>query len=401
MDQPTILCLNGGSSSIRFSVYRLAGKLEKHLHGKVAGVGVGQPVLRYSDTDNEFHEEPWPAPSHLGSAVDLLAQWLDKRGILPTISAVGHRVVHGMSHTEPELITESLLNELRSLQWLDPNHIPSEIQLIEAMRRRLPDRPHVACFDTAFHRDLPAVARAFAIPRRFLAQGVRRYGFHGLSYAYLVEELARVAGAEAAAERIVLAHLGNGASLTAVRAGKSIDTSMGFTPAGGIPMSSRSGDLDPGVLSYLQRTERLTNEAFDRLVNHESGLLGISETSSDMSQLLVSEATDARAAEAVALFCYQVKKCVGGYAATLGGLDTLVFSGGIGERAALVRARVCEGLAFLGIELDTAANDVNAAIISRNGARVTVRVIPTDEERMIARYVCRALQLPVSDEVHI
>jgi acetate kinase len=233
------------------------------------------------------------------------------------------------------------------------------------------------------------VAKLLPIPRRFDAKGIQRYGFHGLSYAYLMEELARLGDPAATKGRVILAHLGNGASLAAVRDGKSMDTSMGFTPTAGLVMSTRSGDLDPGLAPYLARTEKMTTQQFYKMVNHESGLLGVSETSSDMRDLLDHEKGDVRAAEAVALFCYQAKKWIGSFAAVLGGLDTLVFAGGIGENAAFVRSRICEGLNFLGIELDESRNAQAAPAISVTGGRVTVRVIRTDEELMIARSVLR------------
>ena len=237
------------------------------------------------------------------------------------------------------------------------------------------------------------------IPRRYEEQGVRRYGFHGLSYAYLMEELERLGGEGTARGRIVLAHLGNGASLAAVRDGKSIDTSMGFTPAAGLPMSTRSGDLDPGLAWYLARTAGMDAGEFNRMTNFQSGLLGVSETSSDMRDLLECEPHDVRAAEAVALFCYQAKKWIGAFAAALDGLDTLVFAGGIGENAAPVRARICEGLGFLGIELDERRNAAHAGLISATGGRVAVQVIRTDEELMIAKTVCRVLGLGSHREV--
>jgi acetate kinase len=245
----------------------------------------------------------------------------------------------------------------------------------------------VACFDTAFHRTMPRVARLLPIPRRYDAKGVQRYGFHGLSYAYLMEELARLGDPAATAGRVILAHLGNGASMAAVRDGKSIDTSMGFTPTAGLVMSARSGDLDPGLAPYLGRTERMTTKQFYEMVNHQSGLLGVSETSSDMRDLLAQEAHDIRAAEAVALFCYQAKKWIGAFAAALGGLDTLVFAGGIGENAPSVRARICDGLGFLGVELNESRNVESAGMISTDAGAVTVRVIRTDEDLMIARSV--------------
>jgi acetate kinase len=256
---------------------------------------------------------------------------------------------------------------------------------------RHPALPQVACFDTAFHGTMPRVARTLPIPRRLEAKGVRRYGFHGLSYSFLMEELRRVAGARASRGRVILAHLGNGASMAAVRKGGSIDTTMGFTPAAGLVMSTRSGDLDPGIVGFLARTEGMTAPEFQKMVNRDSGLLGVSGTSSDMRDLLGRESRDIRAAEAVALFCYQARKWIGAYAAALGGLDTLVFSGGIGENSPAVRARICRGLGFLGVALDARRNAANAPVISRPAGRVAVRVIRTDEELMIARSVMRTL----------
>ena len=320
--------------------------------------------------------------------------WIEQRIGRDALTAVGHRVVHGgPKYCEPALITKEMVEELRQLKPFDPEHLPEEIQLTEAFHHRFPDLPQVACFDTAFHHDLPRVARLLPIPRRYEAQGVRRYGFHGLSYAFLMEELARLAGAEAAQGRVILAHLGNGASLAAVHHGKPVDTSMSFTPTAGVPMSTRSGDLDPGLVWYLARTEQIGAKQFNEMVNFQSGLLGVSETSSDMRDLLDHETQDVRAAEAVALFCYQVEKWIGAFAAALGGLDTLVFAGGIGENAPAVRARICDGLAFLGLELDEKHNAANAGVISAAASRVSVRVIRTDEELMIAKTVCRVLGL--------
>ena len=286
-----------------------------------------------------------------------------------------------------------MVEELRRLSPFDPDHMPEEILLTEAFHRRFPDLPQVACFDTAFHHDMPRVAQLLPIPRRYEAQGVRRYGFHGLSYAFLMEELARFGDPAATTGRVILAHLGNGASLAAVRNGKSVDTSMCFTPTAGVPMSTRSGDLDPGLVWYLMRTENMSAKQFNEMVNFHSGLLGVSETSSDMRDLLDREAQDERAAEAVALFCYQVKKWIGAFTAALGGLDTLVFAGGIGENAPTVRARICDGLGFLGIELEAKRNAANEGVISVAASRAEVRVIRTDEERMIAKTVCRLLGL--------
>jgi len=259
--------------------------------------------------------------------------------------------------------------------------------------KRYPKMPQVACFDTTFHSNMPRVAKLLPIPRRFDAMGIQRYGFHGLSYAYLIEELARVAGEKTAQGRIILAHLGSGASLAAVHEGKSIDTSMGFTPAGGITMGTRPGDLDPGVAWYIMKSENLTPKQFNKLINHDSGLLGISETSSDMRDLLAKENEDVRAAEAVELFCYQVKKWIGSFAAALGGLDMLVFAGGIGENCPVIRSRICEGLGFLGIELEEKQNIANAPVISTANGKTTVRVIRTDEEWVIAKTASQILKL--------
>jgi acetate kinase len=277
------------------------------------------------------------------------------------------------------------LSELKSIIPFDPEHMPREIELIEALQRRHGQLPQIVCFDTAFHRTMPRVATQLPIPRRYEAKGIRRYGFHGLSYTFLMGELARLGDPAAARGRVILAHLGSGASLAAVRDGRCIDTSMGFTPTAGLVMGTRSGDLDPGLASYLALTDAMSPARFETMVNHESGLLGVSETSADVRDLLERESSDPRAAEALALFCYQAKKWIGSFAAALGGVDTLVFAGGIGENAALVRKRICEGLNFLGIEIDDDANGRHAPCISAGiGSSVTVRVIRTDEESVIA-----------------
>jgi acetate kinase len=388
---PSILTINGGSSSIKFALYQTDELLKRWLYGKVDRIGLAGTNLTFNDlTQNQQGSRVIKASDHR-SAANVLIDWLEERIGFASVKAVGHRVVHGMKYTEPERITQELLDELHRISPYDPDHLPRELELIETFRQHHPKLPQVACFDTAFHRTMPRVAQLLPIPRRFEAMGVQRYGFHGLSYAYLVEELARIAGTKAAQGRLILAHLGNGASLAAVRDGQSIDTSMGFTPAAGIPMGTRPGDLDPGVAWFMMLTENLTLKQFNNLINHESGLLGVSETSSDMRDLLEHEAGDVRAAEAVALFCYQVKKWVGAFAAALGGLDTLVFAGGIGENAPIVRARICDGLGFLGIELEEKRNMANAGVISAETSRVPVRIIHTDEEWMIATTVCHVL----------
>ena len=390
-----ILTINGGSSSIKLALFEVGDPPRRILEGGIEGIRLPAGILRVKGARPSDSVSRSVTATDYTAAVSALMDWIEeRRGRDDVLTAVGHRVVHGgPQYSAPERVTADVIEELRRLSPFDPDHLPEEILLIEAFQRRFPGLPQVACFDTAFHRDLPRVARLLPIPRRYEAQGVRRYGFHGLSYAFLMGELARLAGSEATRGRVVLAHLGNGASLTAVRGGKSVDTSMSFTPTAGVPMSTRSGDLDPGLSWYLSRTEGLDAKAFSEMVNRESGLLGVSETSSDMRDLLKREEQDVRAAEAVALFCYQVKKWIGAFAAALGGLDTLVFAGGIGENAPAVRARTCDGLGFLGIELDDGRNAANEGVVSSAASRVVVRVIPTDEERVIAEAVCKVLTL--------
>ncbi len=386
-----ILVLNGGSSSIKFAVYEPGEVPQCRLHGHLDRIGLLGTQLTVSEGPDA---SPTTCPANAAdpaAAAGFLLDWLDQHAVFATLAAVGHRVVHGgPAHQAPELVTPALLADLRQLMAFDPDHLPGEIALMEALHARQPQLPQVACFDTAFHQHMPRLAQLLPLPRRFAAHGLRRYGFHGISYAYLLEELGRQAG-PAARGRVILAHLGSGASLAAVLDGQSQDTSMGFTPAAGLVMGTRPGDLDPGVAAYLLQAEHLTPKQFNHLINHESGLLGVSETSSDMRDLLAAQATDERAADAVALFCYQARKWVGAYAAVLGGLDTLVFSGGVGEHAAEVRARICAGLGFLGLELDAARNATHAAVISSAASRVTVRIIPTNEERMIAQLVHQLL----------
>lgn len=391
---PRILTINGGSSSIKFALFEAADSLRRILGGGIERIGLPEATMRVKGLKKaDNFSRPVTAPDHT-AAVGALMDWIEQRSGRDTLTAVGHRVVHGgPKYSKPQRITAEMVEELHRLSPFDPEHLPEEILLTEALYRRFPDLPQVACFDTAFHHDLPRVARLLPIPRRYEAQGVRRYGFHGLSYAFLVEELARLAGTKAAQGRVILAHLGNGASLAAVREGKSVDTSMSFTPTAGVPMSTRSGDLDPGLLWYLARTQGLDAKGVNEMVTFQSGLLGVSETSSDMRDLLDRETQDVRAAEAVAMFCYQIKKWIGAFAAALGGLDTLVFAGGIGENAPTIRARVCDGLGFLGIELEEERNAANEGLISAAASQVAVRVISTDEELMIARSVCRVLTL--------
>jgi acetate kinase len=387
-----VVTVNAGSSSIKFALFRGDASLDRVLSGKIERIGLPGTELTVADIVSQQSEHTRVHASDHAGCLEPVMEVLERKGYLSAIQAVGHRVVHGGDrYSQPARVTPEVLAELRRLSPYDPEHLPAEISLIEAISRFHPAWPQVACFDTAFHRDMPRVARLLPIPRRYDAQGVHRYGFHGLSYAYLMAELHRLGGRREANGRVVLAHLGNGASLAAVRGGRSMDTTMGFTPTAGVPMSTRSGDLDPGIVAYLARTEGMSADEFRVMVNTRSGLLGVSEISSDLRGLLEQETSDVRAAEAIALFCYQVKKTIGAFAAALGGLDTVVFAGGIGENSAVVRARVCDGLDFLGIDLDAARNSAHEPVITQEGSRVTVRVIRTDEELQIASSVLRVL----------
>jgi acetate kinase len=388
--RPHVLALNAGSSSIKFALYECGSWNAPVLRGKLDQRGAEKATLSWSQAGDPSEQKAVSVPNH-GLTAHLL-DWLDDRTELSLVGGIGHRIVHGLAHAEPARVTPELLQELQQSIPYAPDHLPRELELIDAVAVRYRHVPQATCFDTAFHHNLVPAARILPIPRRYFAKGVRRYGFHGLSYAFLLEELNRVAGPSAALGRVILAHLGNGASMAAVREGRCLDTSMGFTPAAGLTMSTRTGDLDPGLISFLARTEQMTIAQFDRLVNHESGLLGVSEISSDMRELLARETEDG-AAEAIALFCYQARKWVGAFAAALGGLDTLVFAAGIGEHSAPVRARICEDLDFLGIDVDAARNAAHAPLISTDGSRVTVRVMPTNEELMIARSTSHLLEL--------
>ncbi len=381
-----VLTLNAGSSSIKFAIYDLAFLVTPLLSGQIERMG-------FSDTSFTAQRPSGKALSMEAisgdgpALIQALLGWLEAQPEFADVSAVGHRIVFGQQHTESVVVTEELLAELQGYALNDPEHLPKALDLISALGQRHPDIRQVACFDTAFHSSMPRVARMLPIPRRFEQKAVQRYGYHGISFAYLMEELAKLGDPAAKNGRVILAHLGSGASLAAVRNGKSIDTSMSFTPAAGLMMGTRSGDLDPGLITHLLRTEHLSANQWNALVTRESGLLGVSETSSDMRDLISRATTDERAAEAIALFCYQAKKWIGGYAAALGGVDTLVFAGGIGEHCPSIRANICEGLEFLGIRLDPSLNAASEKIISDGEMQSMVRVMHTDEELMMAREV--------------
>lgn len=387
-----VLALNAGSSSLKFAVYALERPLRLLSSGTVERIGLPGAKFRLVQAKGPPSNQPIRVSDHK-DAVRLILEHIRTAGLLPRLEAVGHRVLTGGNkYFAPHRIDRRLTSALQRLKPLGPEHLPAQLAVILAAKRALPRLPQVACFDTAFHRHLPWAARALPLPRRYLAAGVRRYGFHGLSYAFLLEEL-RVLGDPAAKRgRIILAHLGNGASLAAVKDGRSMDTTMGFTPAAGLVMGRRTGDLDPGLPAYFAR-QGMTPERFDRMVNHESGLLGLSQTTSDVRELLAMERRDPRAAQALEVFCYQARKAIGAMAAALGGLDTLVFAGGIGENSDAIRDRICAELGFLGLQLDPRRNAAHSAIISSRRSRVAVRVIRTDEDLMIARSTCRLLRI--------
>ncbi|HEY0297619.1 MAG TPA: acetate/propionate family kinase [Arachidicoccus sp.] len=376
-----ILTINAGSSSIKIAVYDMKNdKPVIKLSAKIEHIGTvdGEIIIKENSTQSKYGANT----KSFHAATKSLIEWLEKQCWFLSVIAVGHRIVHGMRHTSAEVITDDLLSELESIIDYDPDHLPSEIEIVKIFRLQHPQLLQIACFDTAFHTSIPAVAKTFAIPKSYSQQGIQRYGFHGISYSYLMKEL-HTQSATLFSARVILAHLGNGASLAAVKEGKCIDTSMGFTPAGGIVMSSRSGDIDPGIAWFLMR-KGMNAKDFNHLINHQSGLLGISGISSDMQQLLKQEQISKDAALAVEIFCYQIKKYIGAYSAALNGLDVLVFSGGIGENAAEIRVRICEGLAYLGVEINEEKNANNEREISTDESRVKVYVIATNEELMIA-----------------
>jgi acetate kinase len=386
-----VLTINAGSSSLKAAVYRMDGdgrerRLLRLEASRIGGTGGRLQVLgvdgaRLFDGDRALPD--------FGAALDAVLDWTDRADQPAQWDVVGHRVVHGGSrYWAPARLTPELLSALDDLVPVDPEHMPQALTCIRAIHRSRPEGPQVVCFDTGFHHTMPPVARTYPIPRSLSQAGIVRYGFHGLSYEYVSQRLCEVEGASARG-RVVIAHLGNGASLAALRDGRSVDTSMGFSPMAGLMMGTRCGDIDPGLVVYLLRHERLTPDQVSDLLSARSGLLGVSETSQDMRDLLEREATDTRAACAIDLFCYQAAKYIGAYAAVLGGLDLLVFTAGIGERAAPVRERICARLGFLGLELDAGRNQAHERLISTDASRVRVRIVKTNEELMIARHASR------------
>lgn len=395
----SLLTINAGSSSLKVVLYELdSGLVAPTRPFELAITDIGQPsssVLVVVDGIPVI-KQMYAIADH-AVATDIFIQHLSDKIPMQSITAIGHRIVYaGPDYVQPTMIDDQLETTLRSLARFDPEHAPATLQLITSLKQRFPRAVHVACFDTAFFHDLPLVARHIAIPRRFTTGGVRRFGFHGLSYTHLMTTFQDIAGAEAASGRVILAHLGSGASVAALRGGKPIETTMGLTPTSGVVMGARSGDVDPNLAWFLQQQSGMTLDEYTHMINFESGLLAVSGLSSDMYTLLQSQTTNPHAAEAVDLFCYQVKKAIGALAATIGGVDSLVFSGGIGEKSAEIRSRICDGLGFLGVQLDESANATGGDLISAQGSGVGVHVIATDESRVIASQVGALLHTQTS-----
>ncbi|OHC63288.1 MAG: acetate kinase [Rhodocyclales bacterium GWA2_65_20] len=383
-----ILTLNAGSSSIKFALFALTDPIpaRPEIVGQIDGIGA-TPHLKAKDAAGRVLDDadlPLAGDGPHRAALAFLVDWLHRHEAGWRIVGVGHRVVHGaQAYSQPVLLDDAAVARLLTFIPLAPLHQPHNLDGIAALRAAMPDVPQVACFDTAFHRTQPEIAQLFALPRQITAQGVRRYGFHGLSYEYIADELPRHIGNRADG-RVVVAHLGNGASMCAMKERKSMATTMGFTAVEGLMMGTRTGSLDPGVLLYLMDYQGMDAKALTRLLYKESGLLGVSGLSQDMRELLASDKAEAQ--EAVELFCYRIVREIGSLAAAIGGLDALVFTGGIGEHAAPVRRRVCQALDWLGVDLDAAANENGATHIACKGSDVDVLVLPTNEEWMIARH---------------
>ncbi len=387
-DEQSILILNVGSSTLKFGLFPLAGGDDPFFHGVLEYAGHAGGKLRLVDSRGGKAESLQLSANRESAPRELLA-YLERSSLLESVRAVGHRLVHGGSKLcEPVIIDPAIRALLQEVVPFAPDHLPTELRAIDEVSRFAPGVAQVACFDTAFHSAMPRIARLFGLPRSLSDSGVIRYGFHGLSYEYVAEALRKRGEL---APRTVVAHLGNGASIAALRAGVGIDTTMGLTPTGGMVMSTRSGDLDPGILLYLHRSRGFSDDDVDDAIKHKGGLLGISDSSSDMRELLSASPTDPKAEEAIGVFCYQARKFIGAYAAALGGIDALVFTGGIGEQSPEVRARICDGLGFLGVEVDAPLNLENASTISATGNRVRVHTMKANEEAMIARHTRRAI----------
>lgn len=389
----SILTINSGSSSIKFSIYDLDTTETLVISGELSRIGLDNGNFTVKNTNGSIiHNDNSIYKTH-EIAFNELFNWLTKSNFDNNIKAVGHRILNGGTQFRiPQIITTSLIKELMTLRRLDQEHLPHEIKGINFAKQNYPNITQVACFDTAFHRNIPKVAKQYPIPRNFYDEGVIRYGFHGLSYEFVNDTLNTLESQNSKKEKVIIAHLGNGASMAAIKDGQCIDTTMGFTPTGGLVMSTRSGDLDPGVIYYLLDEKKMSPSAVYNMLNKKSGLLAVSNLSSDMKDLLQAQKENPYADEAISLFCYQAKKFLGALVAVLGGLDTLIFTGGIGENSAAIRFNICENLDSFGIKLDSILNSQNAPLLSSNTSKVSVRIIPTNEELMIARHTSQIIK---------
>lgn len=379
-----IVVINGGSSSLKFSLYQTAS-FQLELSGAINHIGSGKSEMKISSQDGVIFTNSKAAYATVADGAKAVIDWLKDHEQNYVIAAIGHRLVQGgAKHREPEKITGHVLQDLQEFIYLAPNHLPNEIKIIKAFTAAFPDVPQVACYDTFFHKDLPSYTREYPLPVSYQKKGLMRYGFHGLSYEYIMQKLIEEDPA-AAQHKIIIAHLGNGASMAAVMNGISVDTTMGLSPTGGLVMGTRSGDLDPGVVLFLLKEGKLNAEELDQLLNKESGLKAIAGIS-DVQDLLKKEAGDPKAQEALKVFCYQASKFIGALAAGMGGLDTLVFTGGIGENSIPIRERICEGLNFMGIKINQRSNRAQLNIISSKTSRVKVKMMKTNEEWMIAQH---------------
>lgn len=384
--QSCVLVLNAGSSSVKFALFSAERTPRRHVSGAVDGIGRDQGRFQVIDESGSAWVDEARRLSNQEEAIELVLSSVEQRGAGWEIVAVGHRVVHGGPDCDcPEFVTPELARRLKRLTPLAPLHLPHNLAGIAAVQARRPHLPHVACFDTAFHEALPRLARITGLPRDIARHDIRRYGFHGLSYEFIVDELRRTHGPRVDDQRLIVAHLGNGASMAAIKNGRSVETTMGFSTLAGLPMGTRSGDLDPGIILYLIMERGMSAETIQHMLYERSGLLGISGTSSDMRELL-GRTHRPEASEAIDFFCTRARAYVGSLAATLGGIDRLVFTGGIGANAPEIRARICQGLEFLGVELDPVSNLGGQRAISRDGGGVAIEAMPTDEELMIARH---------------
>lgn len=385
----SVLLINAGSSSLKVTGYAAE---QPKLAIEITGLGQSETTCTVSPAGQEKTSRQQNITNH-EAALQVAIEEVQKVGSLDNLEAVGHRIVHGgPDHIDPVIIDDAVFRDLAEFQVFDPDHLPVALGLVETAQSYLPAVAQVACFDTAFFAELPLVSQLLALPQRYREEGLRRYGFHGLSYTSLRRSFREAAGEAAMQGRVIYAHLGSGVSLTATYQGKPVDTTMGFSPTSGVIMSSRSGDIDPSVVQFLHTKHHISYEHFSHLVNFEAGLLGVSGLSADMYTLLQREDDHEGAANAVELFVHQVKKAIGSLAATMNGVDSLIFAGGIGEKSSDLRWRICDGLQFLGIKLDSVRNDAHQQLISADDSRAGVHVFASDEASAMFEMVTKTIQ---------